>query len=76
MAETIRVSEEFRTVLEAHRRKNETIEETLRRLIGGPSPEALATVVDGDDTEELRAVLEQRRADGRDRRADVRNQFE
>jgi len=38
MASTIRVSDEFREFVKAHNRDDETMEETLRRLIGGPDP--------------------------------------
>ncbi len=42
MASTIRVSEEFREFVKAHKRDDETMEDTLRRLIGGPHPESVA----------------------------------
>lgn len=42
MASTIRVSEQFRKYVKAHKRDDETMEETLRRLIGGPRPEVVA----------------------------------
>lgn len=41
MASTIRVSEQFREYVKAHKRDDETMEETLRRLIGGPHPESV-----------------------------------
>lgn len=78
MAKTIRVSEEFHEVLKAHNREGETMEETLRRLTGGPTPEVLADVVaDGEhERTELREVIERKREQGRERRAALRERFE
>lgn len=79
MAKTIRVSEEYHAVLKAHNREGETMEETLRRLTGGPSPEVLEELVaDGgsDVSEKFRAAIEQQRERGRERRADIRERFE
>jgi len=56
MASTIRVSDEFREFVKAHNRGDETMEETLRRLIGGPDP---ADVV-GFLSAETAAVIEER----------------
>lgn len=71
MAKTIRVSEDFHALLKAHAREGETMEDALRRLVGGPSPEVLAEVV-GTDSETATAVREAirtRRKLGRDRRS-------
>ena len=78
MTETIRVSDTFHEVLEAHRRDDETIEETIRRLVGGPGPDALATVVSDDEqaAADLRAVIERKRRCGRERRAELRERSE
>jgi hypothetical protein len=75
MTESVEISSEFHEVLEAHRRENETLEDTLRRLIGGPSPEALAELV-GDEGDDLREAVRQKRAAGRNRRARLRERFE
>lgn len=78
MTETIRVSEEFHDVLEAHRRDDETIEETIRRLVGGPHPDALASVIepDAESADDLREAIERKRRDGRDRRRNLRERYE
>jgi len=76
MAESIEISSEFHEVLESHRREGETLEDTLRRLIGGPSPEALAEVVGAEDIDTLRDAVRRKRAAGRNRRATLREQFE
>jgi len=78
MGKTIRVSEDFHEVVRAHNLDDETMEETLRRLMGGPSPEVLADVVGGDDdvAAEMRDAIERKRDRGRERRADLRERFE
>lgn len=78
MAKTIRVSEEYHALLKAHNRDGETMEETLRRLTGGPDPEVLAGIVaDSEhDSAELRAAIERRRECGRSRRASLRERYE
>jgi hypothetical protein len=76
MGESIQVSSEFRETLEAHRREGETLEETLRRLIGGPSPDVLAELVGDGESDELRTALKERRDAGRDRRDELRERFE
>jgi hypothetical protein len=79
MSKTIRVSEEFHELVRAHNREGETMEETLRRLTRGPDPEVLAGVVgDGDEqaAARMRAAIERKRANGRERREAVRERFE
>jgi len=78
MTKTIRVSESFHEVVKAHKRSDETMEETLRRLMGGPTPEALAEVIDGDDetAAEMRAAIERKREGDDERRAELRERFE
>lgn len=79
MPKTIRVSEDFHEVVKAHNRDDETMEETLRRLMGGPTPEALADVVGGDDDEvaaEMRDAIAEKRDRGRERRSELRERFE
>ena len=55
MASTIRVSDEFREFVKAHNRDDETMEETLRRLIGGPDPSDVV----GFLSSETAAVIEE-----------------
>lgn len=78
MTKTIRVSERFHEVVKAHNRDDETMEETLRRLMGGPAPEALAEVIGSDDeaASEMREAIERNRDRGRERRAELRERFE
>ena len=54
MVKTIRVSEEFHELVAAHKRSGETMEEALRRMVGGPSPKMLeAALAGGDEFVEL-----------------------
>lgn len=79
MSKIIRISEGFYEVIEAHQRDDETMEETLRRLVSGPSPDVLAEIVDGGDeeaAEEMRRAIEAKREQGRERRAELRERFE
>lgn len=68
---TIRVSEEFRDYVKAHRRDGESIEETLRRLIGGPDPRQVAGLLTPEEAETAKAAVEglRGRDDGRLERA-------
>lgn len=70
---TIRVSEKFHELLAAHNREGETMEETLRRMVGGPDPAALAEVIGTDEetAARVRAAIERRRQRGRVRRAEL-----
>ena len=75
MVKTIRVSEEFHELVAAHKRDEETIEETFRRMVGGPSPEMQEWALTEGDVEtaaELRAAIEH----GRERAAALRDRFE
>lgn len=78
MVKTIRVSDEYHEILTAHNRTGETMEETLRRLTGGPDPEVLATIVGTPDetATEVRDAIERKRERGRDRRRELRERFE
>jgi phosphoglycolate phosphatase-like HAD superfamily hydrolase len=79
MVKTIRVSEEFHELVAAHKRDGETMEEALRRLIGGPSPEMLKRALAGGDEEaaaEMREIIQRGRAEDRKRTAELRERFE
>ena len=79
MVKTIRVSEEFHELVVAHKRETETMEETLRRLVGGPSPEMLAQALAGGDEEaaaEMRERIERGRERERERAEELRKRFE
>lgn len=78
MAKTIRVSEAYHAVLKAHNREGETMEETLRRLMGGPDPEILAELIepDAETSAAVRDAIARRRDQSRERRASIRERFE
>ena len=79
MVKTIRVSEEFHELVAAHKRKGETMEEALRRMVGGPSPEMLEAALAGGDEEaaaEMREVIERGRERDRELAADRREAAE
>lgn len=79
MVKTIRVSEEFHELVAAHKRDDETMEEALRRLVGGPSPEMLEKALAGGDEDaaaEMRDIIEQGRREDRKRTAELRERFE
>jgi hypothetical protein len=54
---SVRVSEEFHEYVKAHKRDDETMEETLRRLIGGPEPEEVAGMLSSETVERMRGRL-------------------
>lgn len=79
MSKMIRVSEDFHEVVAAHRRDGETMEDTLRRLVGGPDPEVLRDIIAAGDDEaaaDLRRAIERRREAGRERRGTLRERFQ
>lgn len=79
MSKMIRVSEGFHERIKAHQRDDETMEETLSRLVGGPSPELLSEIIAGGDeeaAEEMRRAIEAKRDRGSERRAELRERFE
>ena len=76
MSRSIRVSEKYHEYLEAHNRADETMEETLRRLTGGPDPETVAGVLSEETAEDVRERLRTKRETELDWKAKLRDQFE
>ena len=79
MAKLIPVSEEFYELVAAHSREGESMEDTLRRLIGTPSPEMLEQALAGGHevaAAEMREAIERGREDDRRRTAELRDLFE
>ena len=58
MSKTVRVSDEFHEYVEAHRREDETMEETLRRLSRGPDPGFVAGFLTDEEAAEAKAAVE------------------
>lgn len=56
-----RISEEFHEFVKAPKREDETMEETRRRLIGGPHPEHVAGILSSETAAHIRERLEKKR---------------
>ena len=56
---TIRVSKELLTRIEAHRRDGETLNETLNRLIRGPSLRELAGILSDEEVATFCEAIEE-----------------
>jgi hypothetical protein len=76
MVKTIRVSEEYHEWLHAHKRDDETMEETLRRMTRGPHPSDVAGLLSDAEAETAKAVVEGLRGRDRDRLDAAVNAFE
>ena len=60
MSKSVRISEEFHEFIKSHKRDDETMEETLRRLVGGPHPEDVAGVLSSETADTMRERLDAR----------------
>lgn len=70
------ISEGFHEFVKEHKRDGETMEETLRRLIGGPHPEKVACILSSETAEEMRERIEGKRETDVNRKDKVRERFE
>jgi predicted CopG family antitoxin len=75
MVKTIRVSEEYHEWLSAHKRADETMEETLRRMTRGPHPGDVAGLLSEEEAEDAKEAVDRLRG-GRDRLDAAREAFE
>lgn len=73
---TIRVSEEFREWVKAHKAADETMEETLRRLTRGPHPSEVAGVLTPGEAADLKAAVDGLREGDAERKRRARGAFE
>jgi len=76
MSKSVRISEEFHEFVKAHKRDGETMEETLRRLIGGPHPEDVAGILSSETAEQMRERLEGKREADLTEKSELRERFE
>ena len=76
MSKSVRISEEFHEFVKAHKRENETMEETLRRLIGGPHPEDVAGILSSETATAMRDRLENKRKTDAEQKHELRERFE
>lgn len=76
MSKSVRISEEFHEFIKAHKQEDETMEETLRRLIGGPHPEEVAGILSSETAEMMRTQLKDKNKTDRDGKQQLRERFE
>jgi hypothetical protein len=76
MSKSVRISEEFHEFVKAHKREDETMEETLRRLIGGPGPEDVAGILSSETAVRMRDRLEEKRETDAEEKRELRERFE
>jgi hypothetical protein len=76
MSKSVRISEEFHEFVKAHKRDDETMEETLRRLIGGPHPENVAGILSSETAENMRERLQKKRETDVEEKHELRERFE
>ncbi|OLZ41216.1 hypothetical protein A6E15_09550 [Natrinema saccharevitans] len=76
MSKSVRVSEEFHEFVAAHKRDDETMEETLRRLIGGPHPKDVAGILSSETAEGMRERLAEKRERDVAGKDELRERFE
>ncbi|EMA53496.1 MULTISPECIES: hypothetical protein [Halococcus] len=76
MSKSVRVSEEFHEFVASHKRDSETMEDALRRLIGGPHPEDVAGILSTETAAAMRERIGAKRATEADAKRDLRERFE
>jgi hypothetical protein len=76
MSKSVRISEEFHEFVTAHKREDETMEETLRRLIGGPRPEDVAGILSSETATAMRDRLESTHETDTEAKHELRERFE
>lgn len=76
MSKSVRISEEFHEFITAHKAEGETMEETLRRLVGGPHPEDVAGILTSETAERMRERINEKRTAGVETKRDLRERFE
>jgi hypothetical protein len=76
MSKSVRISEELHEFVKAHKREDETMEETLRRLIGGPHPEDVAGILSSETAAAMRDRLKNKHETDAEGKAKLRERFE
>lgn len=76
MSESVDLSEEFHEFIVSHNRDDETLEETLQRLVGGPNPEAVCGILSGDTAERMRSELAGKYDSDAEAKRKLRERFE
>jgi len=76
MSKSVRISESLHERIRAHKRDDETMEETIRRLIGGPDPEEVAGIFSSETADAIEEGLGRKHETGVERKADLKELFE
>lgn len=76
MSKSVRISEDLHEFIKAHKREDETMEETLRRLIGGPHPDQVAGILSSETAETMRERLAGKRETDVEGKRALRTRFE
>jgi hypothetical protein len=76
MVKTIRVSEEYHEWLTGHKRSDETMEETLRRMTRGPHPSDVAGLLTEGEAEDAKQAVNRLRGGDRERLDAAHGAFE
>lgn len=76
MSKSMRISEEFHEYIASHKRDDETMEDTLRRLIGGPDPEDVAGILSSETAETMRSRLDAKHEADTAEKREIRERFE
>ncbi|WP_226006339.1 hypothetical protein [Natrinema salinisoli] len=66
MSKSIQFSDAFYQHIASHNRDDESIEETLRRLIGGPNPDAVSGILSAETAATMREQLSESSENGLD----------
>ena len=69
------LSDEYYEWIDSHNRDDETMEETVRRLTGGPHPEEVAGILSEETAEKLKQAVDRTRASDADRKQRARDVF-
>ena len=75
MEKTIRVSTEYHEWVKSHKRTDETMEETLRRLTRGPHPSEVAGLLTPDEAKDLKDAVDGLRESDEARKRRARDAF-
>lgn len=75
MSKSMRISEDFHEYITAHNRDDETMEETLRRLIGGLDPRNVARILSEETANDIEEQIERKRGRANESKAKIRERF-
>ena len=75
MSKTVKFSDEYHAWIKAHNREGETMEETVRRLTGGPHPEDVAGILSPETAESMKEAVDRKRTGDTDRKRRAREAF-